>query len=63
MKDDRDRDYEYVDTGMGNPGRKVYKGTDLPVPEKKTTNGFTTYEGKGVCGLCGRYNCSGGCFK
>ena len=63
MKDDRDDNTEVIGAHMGNPGTRVYKGSNLPVPEKKEMGGYTYYDAPGVCGLCGSYKCSGSCFK
>jgi len=63
MKDPRDEEIEYRGGGMGNEAEAYYKGTNLRVPNQIERDGWTSYEGSGVCGLCGRYNCSGGCFK
>lgn len=47
---------------------KITKKGKLKKPMKtnktETSSGFTTYDtSQGHCGLCGRLDCNGGCFK
>lgn len=55
MQDERDDKTEWIDGHMGNPPTLVYKGTKIPVPEQRETNGFRHYDNG--CPLCGSYTC------
>lgn len=49
---------EYVLDANGN------RRTPRTTGKKDTSSGFTTYDTSGGhCGLCGRIDCNGGCFK
>lgn len=39
------------------------KPMTAPESARRTASGFTYYEAEGYCGLCGRTDCRGSCFK
>jgi len=59
-KDPRDENIRW-----DKDGQAYYKDSGFPVPKRTVDKetGWVTYEGAGVCGLCGSYRCSGNCFK